>query len=497
MSHRLPAFLAAFLLLPALPLMAQRPWPDTSRGVCVFNDQLIQGMSDEQVAFCATHYAGTQKMRRSEADRLRAVNPEFLILHYRLGLGLGYRASGEGCAPTGDWLHVVEGDDWVQEWPGDGAVQENWFFHWPEASAQRVYQCTWGWYLVNPEDASWRTWWSAELERQLAANDDDGLFLDSFNVPNYMGGDTYQPHLPDVDEAFETAWSNRIRDWIAWLRARFAGTAWIVPNVGGWITSRDVTDYSPADGLMIEGFALEADASPLGFDDWKLQMNRILGAVRNGQAILAQTYVQGDQERMYAAGCYLLCRGFNTYLNIELDLDPEWWPEYDIPLGLAVYSAVNSVDDLDPDDNQVYRRDFDNGTVLVNPTNPWDGSGVTRTLGLGASYRLAVGSGGGAVGADGVPTGSLTYQSVASVTLPPYTAAVLLFPAGMTFPGDLDGDGRLTALDFLALRLHLAGTLAQGTPPFTAPLAAADVDRDFFLGAADAAALAVALTASR
>ena len=58
-------------------------------------------MSDAQVAFAVTHYDGTQKMTRDQADRLRAADPDFLILHYRLGHGLGYRAIDPPCQPTG------------------------------------------------------------------------------------------------------------------------------------------------------------------------------------------------------------------------------------------------------------------------------------------------------------------------------------------------------------------------------------------------------------
>ncbi|MGQ9554904.1 MAG: hypothetical protein ACUVWR_12410 [Anaerolineae bacterium] len=66
---------------------------------------------------------------------------------------------------------------------------------------------------------------------------------------------------------------------------------------------------------MIEGFALEANQSPYAHEDWQLQMDRILGAVRHGQAIIAQTYATGDQERLFALGSYLLVKGSRTYLN--------------------------------------------------------------------------------------------------------------------------------------------------------------------------------------
>jgi hypothetical protein len=84
-------------------------------------------MSDEQLGFSATHYAGTQKMLRADADRLHAISPSFIILHYRLGLGLGYREPRGKCQPTGDYLAIIEGNNWVREYPD--TVQNSWFYH--------------------------------------------------------------------------------------------------------------------------------------------------------------------------------------------------------------------------------------------------------------------------------------------------------------------------------------------------------------------------------
>ena len=235
---------------------APRPWPDTSDGIHVFNDQLPPNLSDAQWEFAATHYAGVQKMTRTDADTLRSYNPNLLILHYRLGLGLGYRAIENGCQPTGEYLHVVEGADWVQEWPGDGAVQATWFAHWPEAGVTRVLNCDWGWWLMALDDPGWRAYWQAEVLRQVQANDDDGVFMDSLSVPNYLGGDRYDPALPAVDAEYEQAWATRIDAWLAWLQTQPVGAYAIVPNVGSWVTTRDPTTYAAADGVMIEGFAM-------------------------------------------------------------------------------------------------------------------------------------------------------------------------------------------------------------------------------------------------
>jgi hypothetical protein len=412
-----------FVARNVTPVSPRRSWRDTTSGIYVFNDQLASWMSDAQWQFAATHYVGTQKMTRANADRLRALNPNFLILHYRLGLALGYRAIQGACNPTGGYLQIIEGNTWVQEW--NPAAPENWFYHYPEVSATRVLNCDWGWYLMELNDAGWRAYWHGEVLRQLQTNDDDGVFMDSLSVPNYLGAGSFNPMLPAVDSAFESAWATRINAWLTWLQTQPVGDYYIVPNVGSWITTRDPTDYSPVDGVMIEGFAIAADASPYDLFDWQLQMNRALGLIAQGKAVIGQSYAIGAQERMFALGTYLLIKGNRTYLNIELDLDPEWWPEYDLPIGAPTMSAGTNIASLYNASNQVYRRNFTNGFVLVNPTSPYDGTGITRTVNLGGTYYRAVTSGGGTVPASGVPTGMLSYQVVTSVTLPPYTAIVL------------------------------------------------------------------------
>ncbi|HPC82136.1 MAG TPA: putative glycoside hydrolase [Thermoanaerobaculaceae bacterium] len=402
-----------------------RPWRDTTRGVHVFNDQLPPNMSPALLRFCVTHYDGTQKMLRSDADALRALDPSFLILHYRLGHALGYRAADASCQPTGDWLGIIEGNAWVREWPGDSVVVESWLAHHPETGGQRVYNCDWGWYLAAVHDPGFQAFWRGEILRQLAANDADGLFMDSLSVPNYLGHDHYRPVLPAVDEAFETTWAQRIAAWLAWLKGQLAGQAWIVPNVGAWNTSRETTDYSAADGLMVEGFAMDGNASPYAADDWGLQLDRVLGFTRAGKTLLAQTYVDGAQERLFTLGSYLLVKGSRTYLNFETSDAPDWWPEYDVPIGAPLAPPAASIEALRSSVPGVYTRAFDNGSVWVNPAPSWDG-GQVRTVTFPSPRYLAEFSGGGEVTPNGETTARVTYRQVSQVTLQPASAAVVL-----------------------------------------------------------------------
>ncbi len=432
---------AVFVLGTGRVAFAQTPraFPDTTGRIGIFNDQItgLGGLTEAQVRFAATHYVGTQKMTRRDADRLRAIRPEFLILHYRLGISLGYRAPDTSCRPTGGFISVIDGD-WVTEWPGDAAVKDDWFYKY---GGQRVFNCDWGWYLMDTDNAAWRQAWLEAVLRQLEANDDDGLFADSVSVPNGFGADRYTPPLPPIDIPWEEGWSRRIERWLTLVRSTFAGRYRLIPNAGGWVTTRDTTDYSAADGVMIEGFSRWGPGSAFAPADWKLQMNRILGLERQNKIIIAQSYLGAAadiESRTFYLANYLLIKGAQTYLNMELSSAPEWFPEYELPLGRYTEPIPGAVDDLFRAPWGVYARRYVNGLALVNPGS------TTRTVPLDRLYRIVTPAGGGIVPADGdISSWRVNLAPVTSVTLGPNRAAVLLVSGAS---GDLSGDGRADIL---------------------------------------------------
>ncbi len=115
-------------------------------------------------------------------------------------------------------------------------------------------------------------------------------------------------------------------------------------------------------------------------------------------------------------GNYLLVKGHHTYLDYFAAGPLEWYPEWAIDLG-APTTAATDVTALAS--GGVYRRDFANGSVLVNPTS----SAVN--VSLGGTYNQVVPSGGGAVDANGDTPGTLSMQSVTQVSVGA-TAAVLV-----------------------------------------------------------------------
>jgi hypothetical protein len=404
-----------------LPDAGARPWPDTSATIAVFSDQFEVGSATEpQIQFAATHYAGAQKLLLHEVQHLRQYNPSFLLLHYRLGQTLGYTAPDSSCNPTQNYLEIIDGDNWVQEWPADGGVQESWFFHYQN---ERVYNCSFGWYLAELDDPTWRAYWPPLVVAQMQACDADGLFADSYSVPNYFGATDYTPNLPAVDSTFESSWATLEHDFTDFVRRTFAGRYLWIPNIGSYITSRDPSDYSNLDGFMIEGFAEGGGASYYAASDWELQQDRILPLVAAGKILLAQTYPSGTDvgERMFVLGTYLLVKGLHTYVNLDAyGQQIQWFPEYEIDLGAAVDPLPGQIAALLDATSNLYVRHYAKGRVLVNP------GASTLSATFNTTYYQVTPQGGGTVATDGSTDGTLSTSPVTSVSLGPHSAAVLL-----------------------------------------------------------------------
>ncbi|MBN1564400.1 MAG: alpha/beta fold hydrolase [Anaerolineae bacterium] len=400
-------------------------FPDTTAGIHVFNDQIdVHNLSEAQAEFAAIHYDGTQKLTLAGAQRLRAYNPNFVVLHYRLGLGIGYRVADANCQPTGEYLSFIHGNDWVQEWPGDDVIQEDWLYH---RDGQRVYWCDWGWYLADIQHPGWRAWWLDQITTQLADNQNNGLFADSVTVPNFLGGYSWFPTLPDYDEAFEAEWTARLNDWMVWVNTAFGDEYVLIVNAGQLVTSRETTDYSLADGVMIEGFAGWGEYERFEFGDWQLQMDRALNLINQDRAVILQSYVWDTPERLWTLANYLLIKGSRTYINLEVTQDAEWFPEYDIPIGAPLDASPAAIQDLQHEAG-LYVRPYTNGLIVVNP----DPYGSPRSLALDQPMHLITdATGGGDLPENAAISGwGVITSEVSAITLDPGQAAILLGEVG-------------------------------------------------------------------
>jgi Hypothetical glycosyl hydrolase family 15 len=391
--------------------------PDTTDGIHLFADQLPSGLSDALVRFAAAHFAGTQKMLHAENDRYRAVNPSWLLLHYRLGASSG---------PV-DYIH---NNAWSSDW-AQVTTHEDWFMH--NELNQRHHDSGSNWDINDPESAGFRQYWITSVIDDMRATGAQGVFADSFEA----GISGYGVTPPDArfsgtNPANPSSWPNGVtwlaqkKSFIDFVEAAFAATPErfvFVPNIGAMITGWADTDYSTIDGAMLESFAWQ-----LAPADWVLGMNRAMALTRAGKFIIVQSYPDASgagyiENRDFLIGTYLLMKGSRTFVNLA-GSGVTWFPEYALDLGAPVAALPSDVSAYAA--SGAYRRDFVKGAVVVNPND------VAATVALGGTFQRAVATGGGAVsdadldGSGNYISGSLTFTPVTSVTLQPHTAALLV-----------------------------------------------------------------------
>jgi hypothetical protein len=392
---------------------AKRPWPDSTAKTLILADQLPGGLTAAQQQFVVAHMVGTQKLTVAQAQPLRALAPNFLVLHYHLAIWQS--------APSVTF--ILDGMNWGNDYP-TVTMNESWFWH--NQAGQRVAAVDDGKLLMNIGDSGFASYWKSSILAQIAAGDYDGLFADSAG-PDLLQWEAQSPAEPRLTgtgardtaitelggQTYIEAWQAFMTDFNAALGA--AGVA-LIPNTGSFTTSWDTTDYSLTAGVFVEGFA-DPTFAPA---DWQRSMNQILALAGKHKIVIAQNYLADPSSvdvRLYYLANYLLMRGDRSYLDYFAAGPLEWYPEWDVDLGAPVKTGA-TVADLAV--GGAYEREFANGWAAVNPT----ASALTLTFPSGA--RLVMPQGGGAIGASGAEPGTLAYGSAASVTLQPATAAIVL-----------------------------------------------------------------------
>ena len=389
-----------------------RSFPDTSARIGIFADQLPGTMSEAQRRFAATHYVGTQKLTLNLSRPLRAINPNFLVLHYHLAMW----------QPAPDVAFIVDGNRWANDYPTVNP-HETWFWH--NQFNQRVTSNQDGKFLMNVSEPGFQTYWRDSIAEQVRAGEYDGVFLDSASPAllqwearapldsRLLGAGVRTNAFPELGGK---SWTSAWQEWIGQLdRSLAAQGIPLIPNAGAFATTWDNTDYSLTAGVFSEGFCDPG----LTTDDWKAAVNQTLSLVAVNKIVILQNYLSSPADlakRRYLLASYLLLKGNRTYL-VYFASRLDWYPEWDLDLGPAQGTAA-TVDDLRW--NGVYRRDFSKGVVLVNPT--------TRPVrvNLGATFQRVEPEGGGAVPLDGTVPGRLTTSTVTSLDIPGKAAEILL-----------------------------------------------------------------------
>jgi hypothetical protein len=418
-------------------------FPPTANGIHIFEDQLPTNLSSAMTQFVATHTDGTQKELLSQTDQFRAINPNFTVLHYQLGTG------------NSPYDYIIN-DQWASDFNYVNQ-QESWFAHQsysgePQSAADlasgRVGNST-GWDQADIANPSWQQYTLNQVFQNMAATGSNGWFADSYTFG--MGGAGYNNPIPTRYQGTNAAnpaywpggvtWTTQLGNWAQTIENAFSqynaanNTDYqFIPNLDARVTSWEPNWYDNASGVpFIDGGFLEGFGEYTDTYNWTLSMNRGLNLTDNNKIVIMQPYpssapstAAGQQQIDFFLGTYLLLKGNETYLNIDYGGGVQYYPQYQLNLGTATTPLPSNVSSYLWDG--VYRRDFQNGFVLVNPGS------TTYTLNLGGNYLEVQGQGGGSMTDADIDSngnyigGSLTYQNVSNVTLAGGTAAIFLNP---------------------------------------------------------------------
>jgi len=390
-------------------------FPDTTSTIAILADQ-FPPMTSQQLLFAVSHYVGTEKQVLDVTQKLRAANPDFVVLHYHLSMWQS--------APTTSF--IVDGKNWSNDYP-TVTQHEPWFWH--NSSNARVASQSDGKLLMNVSNAEFQAYWADSLIQQVKLGEYDAVFFDSASPALLQGeASANDPRLAGTavkDATFaELGGTTFIRAWESWIRqldaALRAQGIPLLPNTGAFITSWDNTNYGLSAGAFVEGFA-DPSFAP---SDWRASTNELLALVRAGKFMILQNYLSSPSEvskRLYYLGNYLLVKGNHTYLDYFAAGPLEWYPEWQLALGNPVTTATVNVDDLLQ--SGVYRREFQNGIVLVNPSQS------SVDVALGVTFKRVVPQGGGSVPPDVAPNGqvgTLSTTDVSTIVVAPTSAEILL-----------------------------------------------------------------------
>lgn len=397
---------------------SHRSFPATTAQIAVFSDQLPSEaeLSPAQWQFIATHYVGTQKETRRWAERVRRLNPHFIILHYQLAVGAGPANFLDGNQWTNDFKVIVQHPNWFLRNEEGQPIQQN-AYHWDVMNIL---------FRDGKPICGWPAYWVATALKRLRDNEDDGVFADSYTQDILMG--QVEPAFPwfESADACKQNWIPNLNLFGAYCcRALHAHPEhfYYLPNLGGLVNSWDTTNYAVGDGGMNEGFALAGPGRYYSTQDWRLQMNRLLELNLADKIVLCQSYIRDTDEkaRWFVVGSYSLIKGHHTYINMFERSTLSWYPEYTLDLGKPSEPSPKNVDALWNAAWGVYERSYEKGTVLVNP------SSMQVAVSLDRAYLFVRAEGGGPVPPNGNPIGKLTTERVQQVVVPPHGACVLLF----------------------------------------------------------------------
>jgi hypothetical protein len=314
-------------------------------------------------------YVILQAWETKRMHELKAQNPALRVLVYK---NLAFAAESHGISSTGVSTQEAS-DEWFLKNQQGERISSN------------GYKWLWAMDIGSP---SYQKLWLENVNRELATQGWDGVFIDDANPTMKYAYDPSQVVKYPNDAAYSAAMESAL----AYVGPQIqAGGKLAIANFSTWVEYTTTCDnwLKYLSGGLDEMFAKWGGNAGEGYrseGQWNAQLEEVKYAASQGKQFIGFTHgATGEtQAARFGFGTVLLgTSGTASYSFTPNYTSEEWMPEYEYELG-------NPTGDETEDSTGVHRRLFEHGLVLVNP------SGSSKTVSFGGTY-----SGSGLSGATG------------------------------------------------------------------------------------------------
>ena len=243
-------------------------------------------------------------------------------------------------------------------------------------------------YAADPGNAAFRAQWIAEAG-DILSRGYGGLYVDDVNLfLSRVSNGAGEPVVP-VDprthaKMTEPDWRRYVAEFVEAIRIAFPDVE-IVHNAIWYVGDDDplvARQIAAADYQMLERGVNDAGivggGGPYGFDTFLGHLDHVHAA---GGGFLLEGQGTDLTGRQYSLAVYFLAQGERDGITHDHGTTPDdWWAAgWETALGTPLAGRYSW--------NGLWRRDFSDGLVLVNPPG-----GSTRHVSLGASFRDLTGA---------------------------------------------------------------------------------------------------------
>jgi hypothetical protein len=291
----------------------------------------------------------TEWWKHSEVSKIKETNPKIKILFYRDLIGLR-----------------TDYDDW-----SIANQHATWFVR-DTKTGRRIKHKRFNWYLMDTTNEDFKNHLVKYIEMKLQKYPMfDGVFLDDtvklIDPSKFYIEGSGKNNMPHLDLDFVSGYYHSILEFLKELKKRLGHNL-------VYINTNDMNDFiAPVDGVMFEGFVhgswQERNYYP-NMDGWKRQILRLQKLIMTSKNILVHSGSRGHHIETYkpflfSFASYLLCSNDKSSFFFETSQSKNKLPtldEYNLYIGEPCGGLLFNKDE------GLFRRQFDNGMVLVNPT---------------------------------------------------------------------------------------------------------------------------------